>query len=301
VDGVDVIELTPPRTRIPVVRTLAFWARTFRVLRANPSAVIVQRAAGIHTALAAAAARLLRTRFVFASAGLHDFDFGGWESKRWIVSLYERAVRTAGQVVVQSEEQAALCRRRFGREPVVIGSIAEPAPPQAGTPGAFLWVGRLDENKRPLAYLELARAVPEARFRMVAVAGEVDAADIPNLELLGPRPRAELAPLFDDAVAIVSTSRSEGMPNVFLEGWARGVPALALAHDPDGAIEREGLGGFAEGSAERLAELARELWESRGDRREPAGRCRDYVSRAHALGPVADRWCETLGLGRCAE
>ena len=300
VDGVDVIELTPPRTRIPLVRTLAFYARTFRVLRANPAGVIVQRAAGIHTALVAAAARLLRTRFVFASAGLHDFDFGTWERKRWIVALYERGVRSADQVVVQSAEQAALCRRRFGREPAVIASIAEPAAPQAGTPGAFLWIGRLDEHKRPLAYLDLARALPEARFRMVAVAGELDAADIPNLELLGPRPRAELAPLFDDAVAIVSSSRSEGMPNVFLEAWARGVPALALAHDPDGAIERERLGGFAGGSPERLAELARELWENRGDRAELAARCRDYVARAHALGPVADRWSETLGLGSCA-
>jgi glycosyltransferase involved in cell wall biosynthesis len=300
VDGVDVIELQPPRTRIPLVRTLAFYARTFRVLRANPSGVIVQRAAGIHTALAAAAARLLRTRFVFASAGLHDFDFGTWERKRWIVRLYERGVRGADQVVVQSAEQAALCRRRFGREPVVIASIAEAAAAQAGAPGAFLWVGRLDEHKRPQAYLDLARALPEAQFRMVAVAGEVDAADIPNLELLGARPRAELGLLLDDAVAIVSTSRSEGIPNVFLEAWARGVPALALAHDPDGAIERERLGGFAGGSPERLAELARELWETRADRAELAARCREHVTRVHAAGPVADRWSETLGLGPCA-
>jgi len=297
VDGVDVVELTPPRTRIPLVRTLAFYARTFRVLRANPAGVIVQRAAGIHTALVAAAARLLRTRFVFASAGLHDFDFASWESRRWIVALYERAVRSADRVVVQSAEQAALCRRRFGREPLVIASIAEPAAPQTGTPGAFLWVGRLDEHKRPQAYLDLARALPEARFRLVAVAGELDAADIPNLELLGPRPRAELAPLFADAVAIVSTSRSEGVPNVFLEAWARGVPALALAHDPDGAIERERLGGFAGGSPERLAELARELWETRGDRAELATRCREHVTRVHDAGPVADRWSEALGLG----
>jgi len=190
VDGVDVVELTPPRTRIPLVRTLAFYARTLRVLRANPAGVIVQRAAGIHTALAAAAARLLRTRFVFASAGLHDFDLATWESRRWIVALYERAVRSADRVVVQSAEQAALCRRRFGREPLVIASIAEPAAPQTGTPGAFLWVGRLDEHKRPQAYVELARALPEARFRMLAVAGELDAADAPNLELLGARPRA---------------------------------------------------------------------------------------------------------------
>ncbi|MGZ4203618.1 MAG: hypothetical protein ACXVRH_16335, partial [Thermoleophilaceae bacterium] len=115
-------------------------------------------------------------------------------------------------------------------------------------------------------------------------------------ELLAARPHAELAPLLDAAVAVVSTSLSEGMPNVFLEGWSRGVPALALAHDPDGVIERERVGGFAGGSEARLAELARELWEGRGERAELATRCRGYVEREHAPGSVADRWQALLGL-----
>jgi glycosyltransferase involved in cell wall biosynthesis len=308
VDGVDVVELRRPGLRLPLLRTAAFYARAFSTLRANPSPVLVQRAAGIHTTVAGVAAKLLRRRFVFASAGLHDFDFGVWEPKRWIVRAYRLGVQLADEVVVQTGEQVELCRRRLGREPVLIKSIAEPAPPQGAPPEAFLWIGKPIDHKRPLAYAELARALPQARFRMVVVddlspagrelraALERAAAELPNLELLAGRPRAELAPLFETAVAVVSTSLSEGMPNVFLEGWSRGVPALALAHDPDGVIERERVGGFAGGSGERLAELARELWEARANRRELAARCRGYVEREHAPASVADRWQALLGL-----
>jgi glycosyltransferase involved in cell wall biosynthesis len=86
------------------------------------------------------------------------------------------------------------------------------------------------------------------------------------------------------------------MPNVFLEGWFRGVPALALTHDPDGVIAQEGIGAFADGSPQRLVELARSLWEGRANQSELAGRCRDYVSREHSIDAVIDRWAEVLGL-----
>jgi glycosyltransferase involved in cell wall biosynthesis len=95
---------------------------------------------------------------------------------------------------------------------------------------------------------------------------------------------------------MVNTADLEGMPNVFLEGWARGVPALALSHDPD-VVELEGLGGFAHGSPERLAELAREMWEGRSDQAELARRCRAYVERRHDVEAVADRWMRVLRPG----
>lgn len=309
VEGVDVIGQPPPRTRLPLIRTVAFYARSLAVLRANPAEVLVQRAAGIHTALVAVAARLLGCRFVYASAGVHDFDLASWEPKRWIVRAFGLALRSADAVVVQTHEQMRLCLERFDREPLLIGSIAEPAPLPAGSPDAFVWAGTVIGHKRPLAFVELARAVPEARFVMVAV-GEPSPAGadlaarlaraaktVPNLDLLPPTPHAELGALLDRAVAVVSTSRSEGMPNVFLEGWSRGVPALALAHDPDGVIERDGLGACAGGAGERMAALARELWRTRADRAELAERCRRHVAREHALAPIADRWTEALGLG----
>jgi glycosyltransferase involved in cell wall biosynthesis len=121
---------------------------------------------------------------------------------------------------------------------------------------------------------------------------------VPNIELLDPRPRAELMRLIESAVAMVNTADYEGMPNIYLESWARGVPALSLLHDPDGVIERESLGFFAHGSPERLAVQARKLWHTRANHSELQERCRDYVAREHAPERVVDRWVDALGLNR---
>jgi glycosyltransferase involved in cell wall biosynthesis len=95
-------------------------------------------------------------------------------------------------------------------------------------------------------------------------------------------------------VASVNTADFEGMPNVLLEGWARGIPALVLTHDPGGVVSRERLGGFAEGSPARLVELARELWITRADRAALAQRCRRYIETHHSPDRIAAAWMEVL-------
>jgi hypothetical protein len=130
------------------------------------------------------------------------------------------------------------------------------------------------------------------------VLGDIRAAGegLVNLDVFDALPREELGGLIARSVAVVNTALFEGMPNVFLEGWARGVPALSLDHDPDGVIERERLGGFAQGAEERFVELAREMWEQRNEQTELAVRCRDYVAREHSIDAVVDRWEEVLML-----
>jgi hypothetical protein len=74
------------------------------------------------------------------------------------------------------------------------------------------------------------------------------------------------------------------------------VPALTLTHDPDGVVARHGLGAFAGGSQDRLAELARGLWDGRHDQRDAAERCRAYIGEHHSEEAVARRWRQALGL-----
>jgi glycosyltransferase involved in cell wall biosynthesis len=265
--------------------------------------VVVARVAAPDVGFVGLFAKLSRRRFIYSSANVSDFELSRIEPKRRNRRLFAFGVRLAEQIVVQTDEQALLCRKRFGRVPLVIGSIAEPAPERTQEPEAFLWIGRVVSYKRPLAFIELARSVPEARFRMVGVPSpnarggtelmasvEREADTAPNLELLPPRSRAGLMDLVNGAVAIVNTADHEGMPNVFLEGWARGVPALALTHDPDGVIVRHRLGGFASGDPARLAELAMELWETRRAQAEVAARCRAYVSEHHSSRSIGAQW-----------
>jgi glycosyltransferase involved in cell wall biosynthesis len=241
---------------------------------------------------------------VYLSASLTDFDFKAREPSVRDRILYRLGLHLADDIIVQTDEQSRLCEVQLGRTPIVIRSISEAVAMRDAEPEAFLWAGRVAWYKGPLEYIELARALPEAKFWMVPVPGRESgslveairraAADVPNLELLEPMPRAELMTLVECAVAIVNTSDFEGMPNVTLEGWARGVPTLTLAYDPDGVIERYGLGVFAQGSREQLVAAANELWRGRHDQAEVAGRCRSYVAEHHSEDTVSTQWLAAL-------
>src|SRR5205085_9209173 len=119
------------------------------------------------------------------------------------------AVRLANTMVVQTDEQIDPCETTCGRTPALIKTIAPLAEPQVDVPTAFLWVGRLVTYKRPLEYIALAQAFPEAEFWMIGIpspwthqddqvpAESVarQARDVPNLQLLPTRPHAQIGPL----------------------------------------------------------------------------------------------------------
>jgi glycosyltransferase involved in cell wall biosynthesis len=152
--------------------------------------------------------------------------------------------------------------------------------------------------------VELAKAVPEARFTMIPVPEGHDrslleevrraGAAVDNLELLDPLPHARLAELVSRAVAVVNTSTLEGMPNAFLEAWSAGIPVLTLRFDPDAVVATERLGVAAGDSWPRFVSGARELWESRHHRTELARRVRAHVTAEHSSEAVGERWTALL-------
>jgi glycosyltransferase involved in cell wall biosynthesis len=305
VDGLDLIYRAPVEEGLPGIRSLKIFLRTLHAVRQASAPLVVQCNAGIDTAYAALATRLTGRRFIFQTVNVVDFNLADVEPSRVRRAAYKLGVRLANEVVAMTCEQARLSQEHFGRKARLALSVAEPAARRQDTPEAFLWIGRLTWYKRPHAYLDLAEAVPEAQFRMVGVPTGADgrrlaaelaerAKALDNVELLAPRPRAELSELYDSAVAVVNTAEFEGLPNVFLEGWARGVPALAEKHDPDGVIERERLGLFAHGDRALMAQHARSMWDSRDEMEELEARCVAYVREHHSLDAVADTWADIV-------
>jgi glycosyltransferase involved in cell wall biosynthesis len=253
-------------------------------------------------------ARRHRRDLVFAGANDADFtldNFAGRLDPRAV--LYRAGLAATNAVVVQSGDQARLARDRFpslGRVEE-IASFVEPAPIAQSGGEAFLWVSRLAGYKRPLLYADLAAAVPEARFWMIVTKTEDPAYDatiaelrrreqeLPNLEILPQRRHADLQALIGRAVAMVNTSSYEGMPNTWLEGWARGVPALTMSFDPDDRIARRRLGVSAGGSWDAFTAGARDLWARRADRGSYGPALRKYVTDVHGRR-VADSWAALL-------
>jgi glycosyltransferase involved in cell wall biosynthesis len=309
IDGIEIIDRPARRRRgaagLPT-EAIAIWQALWRA-RAN---TVVYRGVGFELGLLAAYTRLARQRLVFSSASVVDFDSGRLSAGTGARIMFEFGVRLADRIVVQTEDQLPLCKSAFGRVPVLIKSIAPPATPRSGRPESFLWVGRFVSYKRPLDYVTLARSMPDAQFWMVGLPPGRDderplaelvvaqAREVANLELLAPRPHDEIQELMKRAVASVNTSDFEGMPNGLLEGWACGVPALVLRHDPGGVVVRHELGGFAGGSMPEMVKLAEVEWARRSDsvgRARMAKRCRAYVAQHHSPEAVAEQWAALLG------
>jgi len=283
------------------LEALAVW----RALRTADAAVVVIRSASPMLGVAALFCVLHRRRLIFSSSNVSDFTLESMPS-RWKRALYRMGVRRADTVVVQSEDQRVLALEALPtlRRVVRIASFAEkpdlPPPSDRPKPDAFLWFGRWVGEKQPMKYVELARRLPEARFRMILTPDtrpahfledvEAAARGIENLDLLDPISHAELMELIARSVAVVNTSTLEGMPNSFLEAWAHGVPVLTLEFDPDRIVAESQLGVTAEGSWDRFVAGAQQLWDSRFDRADLSTRTRSYIEAEHSLEAVSAQW-----------
>ncbi|MBM4370237.1 MAG: glycosyltransferase family 4 protein [Deltaproteobacteria bacterium] len=224
---------------------------------------------------------------------------------------YRAGVGALDATVFQTEAQAREGAANLGlRGPVIPTFIPEaPAVTKAGERDIdVLWVGGCDANKRPGLLLDLARALPRHRFTMICGprgdSGLYEsirslARTLPNVEHLAsvqsPDPTvpywAQLAGHFARARVLVSTSREEGFPNVFLEAWQAGVPVVTLSADPDGVVRREGLGCRSE-TMPRLVEDVRGLLEAE-DRRSATGEvCRRHVRQVHGTETLVNAYLE---------
>ena len=290
----------------PLIGKLAEMVNVWRALSRVDAGAYIFRSGGPRLLAAALFTRLHRRKLVFSAANDLDFEFDRADQPLWSRLLARIWLRGVDLVVTQRREQLELAKR-IGVAPLaLVPSFAETveATPDGGD--AMLWVGRIVDYKRPVAFLELAEALPELNFRMAYIAIDSEltqrvegiGARIDNLELLGGLPRPRLLEELDRTKALVSTSAKEGMPNVFLEAWARGIPVISLDYDPDGRIAADEMGLVAGGSMDRLREETETLWRDSGLRDELGGNGRAYVRRVHSPEAVAEQWAELIrGLG----
>lgn len=293
VDGVTVHKAFAPGAGMPVLRFVhprltAMW----RALDAAGADIYYFRSAAMWLAVVTAFCRRRGRRSVYAGASDKDFEpgIGGqvrYARDRW---LYRRGLAEVDRIVAQNAGQVASCRAHHGREAVLIPSCYEPpARRHRGARELVLWVGMIHPNKRPELFLELARRLPHRRFAMIggprAGAGayyervRAAAAGVPNVEMTGFLPLAEVETWFDAGRVLVNTSVYEGMPNTFLQAWARGLPAVGTV---DVGAPVQLVAGDVEG-------LARAVERAFGEP-ELGRRSLEYFRRAHSPAAALERY-----------
>jgi glycosyltransferase involved in cell wall biosynthesis len=151
--------------------------------------------------------------------------------------------------------------------------------------------------KRPELFLELARRLPQLRFRMVggpsAEPGERElfeqirgaAQAIPNLEFAGFVPYAEIGRHFDDARVFVNTSEWEGFPNTFLQSWSRSIPTVSFFDTASTMGGRPVV--TAAGDLDDMTRSVATLMSDDAQWRDTGEHARAYVDTHHSVDAAA--------------
>lgn len=255
---------------------------------------------GVHHVAAEVAAfcKLHQKRFVLFSASDEDFNDlyypGSYE-----VSFYgnvgfvaDYAIQNADAIICQTEQQASMCRDKFGREAFVVRNPMERSNNAVDfdleSRGNYaLWVGKSDRTKQPDVMLRLAARCPDISFIMVMTRSNPSLHDriikmqLPNTEIIEYTPFSEMENFVRNAKAFISTSKFEGFPNTFLQAGMHGVPIASLVVDPDRFIEKYECGVSAGGSLELLEEGLKEIWSSPERWQECARNVTNYVRENH--------------------
>lgn len=213
------------------------------------------------------------------------------------------AIEHADAVVVQTLWQQQILEQNFKKVGILVRNpirLDLPLPSLPHSEREFvLWIGRTEAahtaHKRPRLLLELAKQLPNVRF--VAILNpanqiEFDAikAEAPaNLSIVDHVDRSEMDAYFRKARLFVSTASREGFPNAFLEAFKHSVPVASLNVDPDGVIERFGLGANFNDDMQRLRDYVQYLWSSPQLAEKIGERARKYVEDEHEFEARIDQ------------
>lgn len=301
VKGVAVHRMYKPDAGLPVARFIyprftGLWSAMKKV----DADIYFQRSATAMTAFVAAFCRMNGKHSIYSGASDVDFVFPQPDIKyrrdKW---LFHQGMKSVHSLFVQNETQMELARQNLGRDSILMPNCYEPpAGARCDKGGYVLWVATMRPQKRPEFVFEMARKLPQYRFVLVG-GSDPDAAGqryvqsvreamqgLPNVEYRGFLPYAEADRVFDGARVVLSTSTYEGFPNIFLQGWARGIPAVAFvdtrSRDADGRPVYDIVQTNEEATA-RVERLMRDdaHWE------EASRRSLAHFRRHHSLEAVA--------------
>ena len=301
------------------VSRFGYWVDAiplYRALRAIRPDVIYQRVGCGYTGIASYYARRNKARMIWHVASDADVSprsklFYG----RNIIQYYMEkqcityGIRHADTIVVQTEHQADQLARYYGRKADAIVPNFHPEPSEAidkSGPPSVVWVANLKPLKQPEVFVRLAARLSDLAGVRFTIVGAMqgghkiwreqlmrDIQNATNLDYLGAKTQREVNELLARAHVLVNTSVGEGYPNTFIQAWQRKVPVVSLTVNPDGVLDRQGV-GICAGSEQRLEEAVRLLLENSALRSEyasPSARVRGAAPFApqHASAGPPDR------------
>ncbi len=311
IDGIKVWKTCRQDAGLPVLRFVyPRMTSFFGALKKANADVYYQSCAGVLTGFTAYFCKKNKRKYLFRVA--HDTDcIPGQELIDYTRDrmIYKYGLQNADIISVQSEKQAALLEQHYGSDSVLINMAVE-TPESNNLPRKdidVLWVNNIRPFKRPDLMLEVARRLPDIKFRMIG--GPCDghkglyddisreAEKINNLEFMGFVPYHKVNQYYSRTRVFINTSDSEGFPNSFLQSWIRGIPVISF-FDPDGTIERESVGESPNTIEDMLDAINRYISDERRINKTSL-KAREYALKNFSAKSVVEEYINVIDKLEC--
>jgi glycosyltransferase involved in cell wall biosynthesis len=276
------------------------------LMKSNPE-IIICRAFGREVGVSALYAKIFGKKLIYSLA--NDQDAGGRFFSGLSGKIFQFGFMMADWYVAQSQFQAGEIKKISKKKGDKVIIIKNSWPDEVLAPAerdSILWVGSSADLKRPEIFLDLAAAFPQENFVMVMARSKQSerrweelyarAKSIGNLRLIESIPFKEINFYFSKAKVLVSTSSSEGFPNVFLQAALAKTPILSLVIDPDNFIADNDAGIVCGGDYEKLKEGLKMLLSQDEARTRKGENLYRYFKVEHVLDKNVKKWEELLSV-----
>jgi glycosyltransferase involved in cell wall biosynthesis len=220
-------------------------------------------------------------------------------------SLIHRGVRGAALVINQTDYQRQRLLTNYGKKGIVLPSFTLPPIYESTVEKEriVLWLATLSPDKQPELFLDLAEQCRDLDGWLFVLAGDTAdreyyeriaqrASRLGNVRLEGAVPFNESHRLYASAALYAHTSRKDGVPNAFIQSWLNSTPVLSLNFDPDGWIQKHGLGLFASGDTDRFVGMARTFLKNYGVNNHMGGASAKFARQKFSDEATIDSYIE---------
>jgi len=274
--------------------------KILQILKQIGPDIVYQRVGCAYTGIAAFYCKNFQKRFIWHISHeklLMPFKFTF--NKSFFANLADHkcfayGIKNADIILAQTDRQKKLLKQNYNIECDAVIPNFHPRPKthwdqKRPDKVNVVWVANWKHWKHPEWFVEIARQMQEekrAKFIMIGRAGlnphqknkllnEINL--LSNLQYLGELPFDQVNEILSQSHIFISTSDHEGFSNTFIQAWLHGLPVLSLRVDPDGIIEKHGL-GYRCGTIQNLVNALKLLLEDPSHLYDMA-----YKARAYAL------------------
>jgi glycosyltransferase involved in cell wall biosynthesis len=245
----------------------------FLIRRINPD-IYFSEAAGWLTVELIIMKILLRKKFVFRSS--HIRNINGHLDTRPCGKFFRKLISNIDCFILQNKEDEKIFKKNYSyeRELQTIRNLQNIPPKNRmsfSERDAILWIGRSEKIKNPELFLNLAKRMSDKNFLMIMPNTNPEifnsifekSKTISNLKIIAGVNSSKIIDFFKKALYFVSTSESEGFPNVILEAMKTGTPVISYFLDYDKIIQENNCGLIGLGKIDTISDFIHNIPEKK--------------------------------------